>query len=259
MKHNLTVPLAVWVALLILFTGCSKHSTAVDVAKDEADIAKIRANIVQQKEDRQQDRLESELDKTPAWALHPIRPDATGMYAVGMADSISIRVAVNEARLRAEFGLAKLYKKELTGNERDFQRDSGGDDIRVQYQKLIDELVQASIVGEEIVKQEVHPINGRVHAWVLMKLPYDEFNKVLKEQRMQTRDKAIQSAFDDMERRLDKRRKQAVEDAKAQHDMKMDEVKVRNDLLLENQKASKIAGQPKIENKPGQPVIQPIH
>jgi len=245
MKFNGRILLALWISMLMLFSACSKHSVAVSTAEDEADIAKIRAQVEQQKEERQQEHLESQLDKTPAWALQPPRPDATGMYAVGSSDSSSMRMAINEARLRAEFGLAKLYKKELSGSERDFQRDSGGDDVRVRYQRLIDELVQASIVGEETVKQEVHPINGRVYAWVLMKLPYDEFNKVLKEQRMQTRDKAIQSAFDDLERRLDKRRKQSIENAQIRHNMTMDEMQKRNNILLNNQKEADVKIQKK--------------
>jgi len=78
-----------------------------------------------------------------------------------------------------------------------------------------------------------------------MKLPYDEFNKVLKEQRMQTRDKAIQSAFDDLERRLDKRRKQSIENAQIRHNMTMDEMQKRNNILLNNQKEADVKIQKK--------------
>ncbi len=226
--------------IMAMASGCASHKTAIGFAEDEAQVAKVKAQVEQQKEERQQTKLEDEKAKTPDWALTPPRPDATGMYAVGSADSNSLRLSIAQARLRAEFGLAKLYKKELSGSERDFQRDSGGDEIRVRYQSLIDELVSASIVGEETIKQETQPIHGRVYAWVLMKLPYDEFNKVLKGQRMQTRDKAIQSAFDDLERRLDKRRKQGIENAQIQHNMKMDEMQKRNDILMKNQKSAEI-------------------
>ncbi|MDQ6991148.1 MAG: hypothetical protein Q9M11_05395, partial [Mariprofundaceae bacterium] len=42
------------------------------------------------------------------------------------------------------------------------------------------------------------------------------------------------------ERRLDKRRKQGIENVQIQHNMKMDEMQRRNNILLENQKAASI-------------------
>jgi len=241
MKHTTYITTGFAIAFVSLtMVGCSNHKTAVGIAEDEAQIAQIKAAAEQKKEELKQAKLEQEIAKTPDWAINTPRPDATGMYAVGSADSASLRLSIAQARLRAEFGLAKMYKKELTGNERDFQRDSGGNALRVRYQSLIDELVQASIVGEETVKQKTQAIHGRAYAWVLMKLPYDEFNKVLKEQQMNTADRTIRNAFDDLERRVGKMRKQNIERAQAQHNMKMDELQKRNEMLLDNQKAAEI-------------------
>ncbi len=227
--------------LLLASGGCTSKTTAYSMAQDEAKVAQLKANAEKQREDVAQKKLQTEIAKTPDWAVNPPRADATGMYAVGSADSSSLRLSIAQARLRAEFGLAKLYKKELTGSERDFQRDSGGDALRVRYQSLIDELVKASIVGEETIKQKTQAINGRAYAWVLMKLPYDEFNTVLKEQRMQSRDKTIRNAFDDLERRLDKQRKQNIENAQIKHKMTMDEMRQRNEIMLKDQKAAEIS------------------
>jgi len=241
MKYVTYMTTAAIVVFVSLVTGgCSTDRTAIGIAEDEAKVAQIKAQEQEKKAEHKQAMLENEIAKTPDWALNPPRPDATGMYAVGSADSGSLRLSVAQAKLRAEFGLAGLYKKELTGSERDFQRDSGGDNLRTRYQSLIDELVKASIVGEETVKQKTQAIHGRAYAWVLMKLPYDEFNKVLKEQRMSSRDKTIRDAFDDLERRVDKRRKQNIESAQIRHNMTMDELQKRNDILLKNQKATEI-------------------
>ncbi len=237
---NITMIASALAVTIVLLAGCSTNKTAVGIAKDEAQIAQIKAKQEQKIEELKQAKLETEIAKTPDWAVNPPRADATGMYAVGSADSSSLRLSIAQARLRAEFGLAKLYKKELTGSERDFQRDSGGNALRVRYQSLIDELVQASIVGEETVKQKTQAINGRAYAWVLMKLPYDEFNKVLKEQQMNTTDKTVRNAFDDLERRLDKQRKQNIESAQIKHKMTIDEMRQRNEMMLKDQKATEL-------------------
>lgn len=213
MSHSI---FAIATLTLVALTGCQSKLTAYSVAKDEANAADVRAKAEQARVEQAQEHLQSELDSTPDWFLHPPRPDGTGMYAVGSGSASDVEMAVNKARLRAEFGLAKLSKKELTGNERDFQRDSG-DATTVQYERLIDSIVQATIVGEETVQQQIKPIDGRVHVWVLMKLPYDEFNRVIQDQRASTHDETIKAAFDNLERRIDKRRQQALDDAVAKH------------------------------------------
>jgi len=44
-----------------------------------------------------------------------------------------------------------------------------------------------------------------------LKLPFEEFNKVLQQQQASTIDSMVQRSFDDLERRLDKRRAQKLE------------------------------------------------
>ena len=60
------------------------------------------------------------------------------------------------------------------------------------------------------------PIDGKYNAFILIKLPYAQFNSVLKEQRAKTDDNTVRKAFDELGQRLDKRRKQRIEDAAAQ-------------------------------------------
>jgi len=224
--------------LLLFVTACSQDTAMYRVSQDNADALAAQ-------EEAKQEAAEALIDNTPSWYLSTPSPDANGMFAAGSGESDSMRIAMSKAKLRATFNLAKLYKKELSGSERDFQRDAGDGNVTVQYEQLIDELVQASIVGEKTIEQKVKAIDGRIHAWVLMKLPYDEFNKILKQQAAQAKDKAIQSAFDDLERRLDKRRKQAVEDAQLKQKMHIEEMQTRNSMMLENQKASAVSSEPK--------------
>jgi len=239
-NHVTTMILAM---LLLFVTACSQDTAMYRATQDSIAVSELKADALKAQQEKKQEAAETLIETTPAWYLTTPSPDAGGMYAAGSGESDSMRIAMSKAKLRATFNLAKLYQKELSGSERDFQRDSGDGTVTVQYEQLIDELVKASIVGEQNIEQKVKSIDGRIHAWVLMKLPYDEFNKILKQKSAQAQDKVIRSAFDDLERRLDKRRKQAIEDAQVKQKMQLQELKTRNAMMLENQKASNIVSQ----------------
>ncbi|MFC1355027.1 MAG: hypothetical protein G8D89_21915 [gamma proteobacterium symbiont of Clathrolucina costata] len=125
---------------------------------------------------------------------------------MGIGESDNVSLALKKARLEAEFGLAKLYSQELSGSERIYSTDSDhATDNR--YVGLIDKLVQSvPVVGYSTVEQEIQAGNGRYQVYVMLKLPYDEFNKVLKQQREGKVSHDMASAFDELEKRLDIRR-----------------------------------------------------
>lgn len=198
-----------------IVVGCSspqpRERNAIDQSRAdevyrqaEADRLKVR-----------QTEMEREISAIPAWALQAPKPDAVGVYAAGIAESDNLVVASRKAMLEAEFGLAKLYGQEISGGERSLV-DEDGRAVSARYQGLIDKLVsRVPVVGFEVVQQEVKPLGGRYHAFVLLKLPYAEFNRVLRDVRTNERDKTFQSAFADLERRLNSREKARREDAAA--------------------------------------------
>ncbi|MYM92748.1 hypothetical protein [Duganella vulcania] len=197
-----------------LISGCSSTSSRQDAAKDEIKAQAIRAEAVQEKKAKAQHQAEEMIQAVPAWSLEPPKPDGTGVYAVGMADSEKLPIALRKAMLQGEFGLAKIYSQEISGSERSYVQDNGKSGVTEQFTGLIDKLVmQVPLSGIEVVRQEIKPIDGTYHAFVLLKLPYDQFNEVLHNQRTKTRDTAIAAAFDDLERRIKERRKQRQEDA----------------------------------------------
>ena len=205
------------IAIGTLVAGCSTSPTMKSLAKDEADAAEVRAQATEARQAKEQKRMEATIDKVPKWAMEQPRPDDTGVYAVGSAESDKMRVAIKKATLEAEFGLAKIYKQELSGSERSYTQDNNGNVGQEQYTALIDKLVsEVPVVGFEIVRQEVMPIDGKYNAFILIKLPYAQFNSVIKEQRAKTDDITVRKAFDELGQRLDKRRKQRIEDAAAQ-------------------------------------------
>jgi len=210
-----TIVFMIGIALSTTMLSACSSDPSVKIAENEAAVSKIKQEALQQREEHQQGRLEDEVAATPGWALHPPRPDGVGVYGVGFANSATVDDAFSQAKVKAEFELAKVYNKELTGREKIFRQDTGGDSVMSHYQRIIDELVKASIVGDEIVKQKIKPLHGRVYAWVLLKLPYAEFNQMIKEKKMQTNDQTVRDAFDQLERRLDKRREQNRQDGEA--------------------------------------------
>jgi hypothetical protein len=202
-------------ALSAVIAGCSTPPTMKQLAEDSANASEVRAKAEQERRAQEQKHLENTLGQVPAWSLEPPRPDSNGIFAVGMGESDTLRVSMHKAMLDAEFGLAKAYGQELSGSERSITLDNNSKTTTAQYTELIDKLVtQVPVVGFEVVHQEVKAIDGKYHSFVLLKLPFDQFNSVLKSQAAKTDDVTVEKQFADLERRLDKRRQQRNDEAK---------------------------------------------
>ena len=178
-----------------LFTACSSTPTNKSLVKEQLSIEKQRRNVAQ-------DLAEQSLDAMPSWAMTAPRPDNTGVYAVGVAESDKVQIAIKKAQLQAQYGLAKIFNQELAGSEQMMQQDAGAGSIS-RYQSLIQSLVNyVPVVGFEVVKQEVKAVNGEFQAYTLLKLPYAEFNKALQSQKQQAQNTDMKQAFAELERRL---------------------------------------------------------
>lgn len=199
-----------FVFLLAVLAGCSSEPTMKSLAEDSAAAEQVRAEANAERAKQEQVRMETNLAGVPKWFLEVPKPDSTGVYAVGDGESKTLRVAMKKAMLDAEFGLAKVYGQELSGSERSIVQDGGGYSSK-QYTELIDKLVgQVPVVGFETVHQEVKTIDGQYHVYVLLKLPHEQFNTVLQSQAAKAHSANEAEQFKELERRLDKRRQQAV-------------------------------------------------
>lgn len=208
--HTLTV--AIFLAGLF---GCSSTPSENLVAQ-QAIVEQQRAEQDEDLKVKRQEKMEEHVAMIPDWILDVPKANAIGFYGTGMAESMKYASALKKGRLQAEFDLAKQYKQELSGSERSFEKESG-DELVEQTTFLIDKLVaDVSVVGYDIVKQEIKVIDGKYHAFVLLKLPYDEFNKVLIQRKKETVDDTAKAAFDElMERVQAKRDREAALDKKA--------------------------------------------
>lgn len=186
--------------------GCASHQTADELAKEQAKASQIQLKADNQRQNIAQEKAQNTLEQFPSWALQVPAPDATGVYAIGIGDSDKVPVAIKKAQLEAEYGLAKLYNQELAGSEKSSQQDNGNGSSS-QYTALISKLVDyVPVVGFQIVKQDIKAIDGKFNAFILMKLPYEEFNKVLQQQKQKAQSVQDKAAFDDLEKRLEIRR-----------------------------------------------------
>lgn len=194
--------------------ACSTAPTRESIEQDRAKAEAIRAKTEEARLQKQQVEMDAHVSLVPKWAMDTPKPDGRGFYAVGMGESDNLNIAMRKAKLEAEFGLAKLYKQELTGSERSFVQEQNSKNAVAQYTSVIDKLVtRVDVVGYETLEQEVKPIRGIYHSWVLLKMPYAQFNKVLHDQRSEQVGQAAQQAFDDLERRVKARQaERAAED-----------------------------------------------
>ncbi|MFT6653961.1 MAG: hypothetical protein ACJAWI_000714 [Marinomonas primoryensis] len=166
----------------------------------------------------------AQLASVPDWYLNPPKNDDFGIMGVGAASSKDMHHALKKARLQAEFELAKNYRQELSGSERVYERENGMGTLVQTSQFLIDKLVDSvPIVGYDMVEQKIQVLpDGQFQAYSLLKLPYDEFNKVLQSIKLDSQDARELEAFDDLERRLEAKRNRKASDADRDHERKME-------------------------------------
>lgn len=206
MKYLKLALVGMWVSIAL--SGCSNSSpTAADIAEREAAAMTVKMEAEQERIAAEKKLAKQQLGAIPSWALNPPVHDAEGIYAVGMGDSKKADIAIKKASLQAQFELAKAYQQELSGNERSYIQDKGDTEITEQYTQLIDSLVESvPVVGYRVVEREVKASQGKINAYVLMKLPYDSFNQVLQQRKVESNNASIKEAFDELEVRLEQRR-----------------------------------------------------
>ena len=222
MKWPHTALLLIGAATLV---GCASKPTAQSMQEEQIKAESLRSTAESAKAEKRQSQNESFIDTIPTWALQPPKPDDGGIYAVGIAESQTWTVAQKKAMLDAEFGLAKQYRQELSGSERNYTKERNDQSQTTDYTQLIDKLVaRVPVVGFEVVKQEVKSVQGTFHSWVLLRLPYAQFNKVLQEQRAESVEVSVQKAFDDLDRRLKERAAERLQEQKDQQAIRQSEV-----------------------------------
>lgn len=217
---------------LAIISGCSSSDNMADrlEALEKQRVANEAAQL-----DKATAEQQNEIDNLPEWVLSPPASDSTGFYGVGIAQSKQLNHSRRAARLQAEFELAKQTGQELSGSERSFEQGGTGGDVNTQTTFLIDQIVDSiPVVGYQVVEQKLTSINGQFHAYTLLKLPYEEFNKALQQLKSKSNTSAVQNQFDDLERRLSKRRTEKEQAREAEHDRELEKLEARTKALNSN-------------------------
>lgn len=188
--------------LAVLLVGCA--SEAEKIAKEQLSVEQIREEAAAKERAERTEKMEDYLDDiVPEWFLTPPKMDATGIYGAGTAASKDLGFAIRKAKLQAIYDAAKVMKQEMSGQERSLQRDQGSEgDVAQRTEFLIDALVaEVPVSGYDIVKNNVIPTDGQYHVFVLAKLPFDEFNQVMRNSKDGLKGE-FDDSFDQLERRI---------------------------------------------------------
>lgn len=229
-------------SLVTLMSACSSNN---DIEDRLEKMEEVQQTVVEQKTER----MDVLIDTIPDWYMDVPQPDTTGVFGVGYATSNKPPFALKTAELQAKFDLAKNFKQLISGQERSYENQTLDNNVETQINMLIDSLVEeVSVAGYQRVKRELYNVDGVANAYVLMKMPYDEYNKALQSMRAKGVEEKMQLAFNQLEERLSTRkelvRQEKADAHKREVDMKELEIKQSTEVLkaeaqLEAAKASK--------------------
>ena len=240
---NFNLRLLMIIVALSVLSGCSSTSNQdlnQALMEQQFEMEKLRRAFNQERQDVEQQQREVEIKTLPSWVLTPLQADVTGFYAVGMAESKSIFFVMKKAKMQAEFELAKQYRQLLSGSERSFERENVAGELQTQTTVLIDKLIdEVPIIGYDIVKQKIIAVNGMHTAYILLKMPYEQYNKVLQAQKESQADTTIENAFDALQTRLISRRAEMQQVNAAAHQQHMAQAQQGNQLLIDKLKVER--------------------
>ena len=106
------------------------------------------------------------------------------IYGMGTAVSPSLDLAIEKAKMKAKADLADLVKGEMNKQSKQYAKEIGSSANKKQVANdfetvTVNEIKATVVKGYEIFEQDVTlTVNGNSRAWVGLRLPLDEFNKL---------------------------------------------------------------------------------
>lgn len=212
----------------LALAGCASSSV-------EEKIEIKRVNAIAMKEQKAQ-VINNAIDAIPEWFLDVPQPDTTGVYGVGFGESNKPHFSLKVAELQAKFDLAKQFKEIISGQERSYESQASNGDVTSQANAIIDSLVdEVQIAGFQRVERKVLEVDGKAASYVLLKMPYDQYNTMLLQARKASDTEDMTAAFVLMTKRINDRRMNRIKADEALHRREMDnrkadieEMKVQN-------------------------------
>ena len=164
------------------------------------------------KEEQQTKAVSQAVSNIPDWYKN--RPTAANaIYTVGEATSGSLQFAVDRAVLIAKFAMATQINSRLSGRMRDYAREAGlSGSLEGESERLVQNIVtEVNLAGYSHEKSEVFQEGKTYRAYVLLRYPTGEANKILhnqirKSNELEVRLRASQ-AFQELEKEIEAQRK----------------------------------------------------
>ena len=106
------------------------------------------------------------------------------IYGMGTAVSPSLDLAIEKAKMKAKADLADLVKGEMNKQSKQYAKEIGSSANKKQVANdfetvTVNEIKATVVKGYEIFEQDVTlTVNGNYRAWVGLRLPLGEFNKL---------------------------------------------------------------------------------
>ena len=106
------------------------------------------------------------------------------IYGMGTAVSPSLDLAIEKAKMKAKADLADLVKCEMNKQSKQYAKEIGTSVNKKQVANdfetvTVNEIKATVVKGYEIFEQDVTlTVNGNYRAWVGLRLPLGEFNKL---------------------------------------------------------------------------------
>lgn len=187
--------------IALSLAGCASQQEKQ--AQELRDRERVLRDLEEDRREWAQDDAKHQMRRIPDWALEPApSPDSTGVYAVASANSDDPQLAIRKAHLQAQYDLGRTLNSAVSGLERLHSTDNGGSSNR-SYSQVVQSLVDwTDTTGAEVIKQEIVPIQGRYHAAVMLKLPFEAANQVLQERRRRTAGADQDRAFEQFQQTL---------------------------------------------------------
>lgn len=192
------------VVSVVLLSGCASQSPQIEIEELQAELEAQRASQLEQSQERKNEQLNESLDIVPSWVIAPPKPDVTGIYGVGLAESSNLNMVMKKARLQAEFEIAQQMAQEISGLEQQFSEDATGNEANLRFESVVERFVNSvEIAGQEIVEQDVKVANGKYNGFVLMRLSFDSMERMLEERSTMEGYDRMKAAFKALRERIE--------------------------------------------------------
>lgn len=183
------------VAATLLISGCASNDPIEVYVERQQDIV-----------EKQNKEAQEVFSAVPKWFLSPPQNDDAGIYAVGTATSNNLQFTMNQAKLNAEFTLAKNLNQEVSGRERAFMRSGSQGNVESDAESVVTKFVDsADIVGVNTVENDVQLVNGKYTVYTLLHLSYDQQATILSRKAGNATRVAAKEAYSEIEAEVRRR------------------------------------------------------